>query len=54
MGCVLKKVGVSRGGGATTEVLGSANPFFTWSGAQLRMATIKYTQQTDPLFRTQV
>jgi len=54
MGRVLKKVGVSRGGGATTEVLGSANPFFKWTGAQLRTAGIKYTQQTDPVILTQV
>jgi len=54
MGRVLKKIGVSRGGGATTEVLGSANPFFKWSGAQLRTAATKYTQQTDPVILTQV
>jgi len=53
MGSMLKKVGVSRGGGATTEVLGSANPFFKWSGAQLRTAGIKYTQQPDPVILTQ-
>jgi len=54
MGRVLKKVGVSRGGGAMTEVLGSANPFFKWTRAQLRTAATKYTQQTDPVILTQV
>jgi len=54
MGRVLKKVGVSLGGGATTEVLGSANPFFKWSGVQLRTAGVKYTHQTDPVVLTQV
>jgi len=38
MGRVLKKVNVSRGGGATTEVLGPANICFKWTGAQLLMA----------------
>ena len=54
MGRMLKKVGVSRGGGATTEVLGSANPFFKWSGAQLRTAGITFMQQTYPVILTQV
>ena len=54
MGRVPKKVGVSLGGNEMTEVLGSANPFFKWSGAQLRTAGIKNTQQTDPVILTQV
>jgi len=54
MGRVLKKVGVSRGGGATTKKLGSANPFFKCSGAQLRAADITFMQQKDPVILTQV
>jgi len=54
MGRVLRRVGVSRGGGATTEVLESANPFFKWSGPQLRTAATNYTQQLDPVILTQV
>ena len=51
---VLKKVGVSRGGGATTDVPGSANPFFKRSEVQLRTAATRYTQQLDPAILTQV
>lgn len=42
-GRVLKKVGVARGCGAATEVFGSSNPFFKWTGAQLPTTGIKYT-----------
>jgi len=53
-GRVPKKVAVARGGGAETELLGSANPVFKWSCAQLHTAGMKHTQQTDPVILSQV